>query len=256
MRNRTYESYPRRLALAAIVAGAGLALWLALAPAPRVGASYREAGQVLDTLADGRQLGQIVQEPLDDLVGFRLWLLRPSDPGTGMLILRVRSLDQAKDLAVVETPVSRLAPDGPATFELAPLPVEPTRMHRRETLELTLTTRGVGQAHAISVLASGNRYGYGLMLRDGKENPRSDLLFEMLYRASLFDRLLPITAIAYSRPGIFGWPPLYALIVYGVLVALALFVVALLGRGGFTRSAHQADGPSEPPPLRSSVADH
>jgi hypothetical protein len=222
-------SYARALTLAAIVAGAGLVLWLASIPEPRAGVTYSRAGQVVDTLADGRQIGQIIREPLDDLVGFRLWLQRPADPGSGMLLLRVRSLDQAKDLAVIEIPVSRLAPDGPTTFELAPPSIQRTRMHMPETLELMLTTQGVDQGRAIGVLASGNRYGYGLMLRDGKEITRSDLLFEVLYRGSLFDRILPITRIAYSRPGVLGWAPLYALIVYAVLVGLGLFVGALIG---------------------------
>jgi hypothetical protein len=228
MRNRSYDSYWRIVALIPILAGVGLTLWLARAPAPRIGVANREAGQVVATLSDGHELGQIVQVPLDDLTGIRLWLLRSADPGVGTLILRVRSLDRAKDLAVIETPVSQLAPDGPTTFRFVEMPIEPQRMHLRETLELKLTTRRVAEAGAISVLASGNKYGHGVMLREGEQIARSDLLFETLYRASLFDRLVPITTIAYGRPGIFGWPPLYALLLYGTLIALGLFVIRLV----------------------------
>ena len=57
--------------------------------------------------------------------------------------------------------------------------------------------------------------------KGGKE---TDLAFELLYRSSWFDRALPITQIARSRPGIFGWPPLYALLVYAMLVVLGLFL--------------------------------
>ncbi|HEX9440159.1 MAG TPA: hypothetical protein VF909_10770, partial [Roseiflexaceae bacterium] len=70
--------------------------------------------------------------------------------------------------------------------------------------------------------------GRGLMVRDGQQIPRSDLAFETLYRARLLDRVFPITTIAYGRPGIFGWPPLYALLVYGALVVVGRFAYRVL----------------------------
>jgi hypothetical protein len=211
------------VSLALLLAGLGLILWLASADATRAGAAYRQAGKPAEPLFDGRRVGQIIVPPLDQLVGLRLWLRRPANRRGGTIALRVRSLEQHKDLASVELPVAELAEDGPTTFNLPVLAAAPIQINRPETLELMLTTHGVDQSDPVGIGVGGNGYGYGLMVRDGKEIARTDLMFETLYRARLLDRIFPITTIAYGRPGIFGWPPLYALLVYGVLAALGHF---------------------------------
>jgi len=222
---------PRRVvAVALLLAGFGLILWLATAGTIRAGAAYREANRPAEPLFDGRQVGQIITPPLDRLIGIRLWLRPPAQARGGSLALRVRSLDQKIDLAIIELPVAELAVDGPTTFNL-PAPAAPFLMNRPETLELMLTTRGVERSDPVGIGVGGNGYGYGLMVRDGKEIAHTDLMFETLYRARLLDRMFPITAIAYGRPGIFGWPPLYALLVYGLLVLLGRFAYQVLRTG-------------------------
>lgn len=51
-----------------------------------------------------------------------------------------------------------------------------------------------------------------------------------LYQRRLFDLIWPISAMASGRPGIFGWPPLYPLMVYGYLLSISYAVVALRRR--------------------------
>jgi len=208
---------------ALLVASFGLIFWLASANTTRSGAAYRLAGKPAEPLFDGRHVGQIITPPLDRLVGIRLWLHPPANPRGATIALHIRSLDQQKDLATAELPVAELAADGPTTFNLPALAAAPLQINRPETLELMLTTNGVDRSDPVGIGVGGNGYGRGLMVRDGKEIAHSDLMFETLYRVRLLDRIFPITAIAYGRPGIFGWPPLYALLIYGALVALGLF---------------------------------
>ncbi len=221
-------SRPRVVLLALLLAGLGLILWLAIVGTTRAGDAYREFGQPAEPLFDGHRIGQIITVPLDQLVGIRLWLRRPVSAAGGTITLRMRSLDQQKDLALVEWPVAELTADGPTTFRLPQLAAAPLQMNRRETLELMLTTRGVDRSDPLGVGVGTNGYGRGLMVRDGQQIPRSDLAFETLYRARLLDRVFPITTIAYGRPGIFGWPPLYALLVYGALVVVGRFAYRVL----------------------------
>jgi hypothetical protein len=229
----------RRLVLLGLfLAGLGLVFWLATAPTVRVGDAYREASEPGEALFDGHPIGQIIAPPLDQLVGLRLWLRRPAAP-RGTLVLRVRSLDQGLDLTEIELPVAALPAQGPTSFRLPERMAAPLQMNRRETLELLLTARGVDPADPVGVAVGGNGYGYGLLVRAGREIPRADLVFETLYQARLLDRVVPITAIAYGRPGIFGAPQLYALLLYAVLVLLLGFV-ALVLRAAFApeRSAN------------------
>lgn len=226
----------RIVLIALAAAGLVVLLWLATAAAAWPGSAYRDMSRPDEPLFDGHQIGQVVAAPLDRLVAVRLWLRRPANPGNSVIALRVRSLDQGKDLAAVELPVASIAADGPTTFGLPALAAPPLQINRPETLELVLITGGVAQADPVGIGVGRNGYGRGLMVRDGQEITDADLPFEMLYRARLLDRFFPITAIADQRPGIFGWPPFYALLVYGVLILLGRFAYRVL-RAAFGTAA-------------------
>jgi len=217
----------RRILLGLLFVSLGLVIWLAVTPTVRVGDAFRAATQPAESLFDSHPVGQIITLPLDQLVGIRLWLQHPAS-ARGTLTLRVRSLDQQRDITQIRVPVAGLPADGPTTFNLPVDKLAPLQMHRRETLELMLTTSGVESADPVGVGVGGNGYGYGLLVRDGREIPQSDLVFEALYQARLLDRIVPITRIAYGRPGIFGAPLFYALLIYALLILLARFVGRLL----------------------------
>ena len=214
----------RRALIGALLVGLAAVLLCASISAPIVGASQPVRNWVAGYLDDGHQFGQIIQPSAHDLVGVRLWLLRPVAPGAGTILLSVRALDGGDTLATARLAVADLPAHGPATFRFDPVALDRVVTSKPAPVALVLTTQGVERSSAVSVMAGPNGYSNGIMLRDGRENARADLAFELLYRSSWFDRALSITQIARSRPGIFGWPPLYALLVYAMLVALGLFL--------------------------------
>jgi len=216
----------------ALLIGLGLVLWLATLDTPRVGDGQTDRSWVAGYLDDQHRFGQFVNLSPKGLAGIRLWLPRPVAPGTGELIVHVRAADGGPDRATARIPVAALAQHGPTDFRFAALQADPLHDEPIAPLLLEIESQGVDRASAVSVIAGHNRYSNGLLLRDGQALPRADLAFEPLYAARWLDRLLPITQIAQRRPGIFGWPPLYALLAYALLLALGWLLgrFALLGR--------------------------
>lgn len=204
----------RGAGLAALLAGACLCLGLATISESAVGAAQRERSWVADYLHGQRQVRQIVELPLTGLAGVRLWLPRPALPGAGRISLRLRSLEDGAELGRAQVAVAALDPARPTLFRIGPAdgPAPPPR--RPVAAELILEAEQVDRASAVSVMAGPNRYGGGLLLRGGRQIPRADLAFEVLYDTRWFDRILPITRIAWGRPGVLGWPPLYALLAW------------------------------------------
>jgi hypothetical protein len=216
----------RLLLSVALLLGLGLVLWLAALDTPRVADGQTDRSWVAGYLDDQHYFGQFVNLPPDGLAGIRLWLPRPVVPGTGELIVHLRSAGGGPDRATAHVAVAALAQHGPTDFRFTALQADPLRDRPITPLLLVLESRGVDRANAVSIIAGHNRYSNGLLVRDGRELPRADLAFEPLYASCWLDRLLPITRIAQHRPCIFGWPPLYALLAYVLLLVLGW----LLGR--------------------------
>jgi hypothetical protein len=207
-----------RLVLTAIFCvGTAMSIWLALLDDPLVGSGQADRSWVAGYLYDGHQFGQIVEPVRHDLVGVRLWLPRPTNPGAGTVILHIQAVDSSAELATAELAVAELAASGPTTFRFAPVPMDRLTTTKPVPLKLLLETRAVDRAGAVSVLAGPNGYSNGMLLRDDMGLPRADLAFEPLYQSRWLDRLLPVTQMARSRPGLLGWPPLYALLLWVVL---------------------------------------
>jgi hypothetical protein len=207
----------RLVAAAVFSVGTALIIWLALLDDPLTGSGQVDRSWVAGYLYDGRQFGQIVEPARRDLVGIRLWLPRPIAPGAGTITLRIQPIDSEVDLATAQLAVADLAANGPTTFWLPPVPMDRLTTTEPVPLRLLLTTSAVDRGSAVSVLAGPNGYSNGLLLRGQQGLPRADLAFEPLYQSRWLDRVLPITQMARSRPGILGWPPLYALLLWGVL---------------------------------------
>jgi hypothetical protein len=221
------RSLARPLIYTTLLIGLGLVLGAASISAPAAGARQDMRTWVAGYVYGDHAFGQIVQPAHRDLVGVRLWLPRPVAPGTGTLILTVHPISGGEALAMARIAVADLPSRGPATFRFDPVPLDRAEGGLPAPLMLTLKGEGIDRSSAVSVMAGPNRYSNGALVRDGLLIPRADLAFELLYRASWFDRILPITQIARSRPGIFAWPPLYALLAYGLLVTLGRFLSRL-----------------------------
>ena len=211
-----------------LLVGACLVFWLASSSDPRVGPSQNDRSWVAGYLTDHHSFGQIMRLPLERLIGIRVWLCKPVTPNSGVIVLQLRKLEDKRVLATSELPVSGLTTCGPITFRLSPITFDPVTDGEQVAVMLTLETHDVSLTNRVSVIAGQNQYGNGLLLRDNQQIPLADLSFTTLYASSRFDHIVPITDIAQSKPGIFGWAPLYALLMYGLLIALAFVFHALV----------------------------
>ncbi|MEM8529976.1 MAG: hypothetical protein AAGF95_03985 [Chloroflexota bacterium] len=72
-----------------------------------------------------------------------------------------------------------------------------------------------------------------MLIHDGVQIARADLAFDVLYETRWMDRFLPITNIAQSRPGIFGWPPLYALLTYTLIITISYLCIKVITSNPF-----------------------
>ncbi len=229
------RSIARLLIPAGLLCGLGLVIWLASIDAPRPGDGQLDRSWVAGYLDDQHRFGQYANLPLEGLTGIRLWVPRPVAPSAGELILHLRPAGGGPDHATARIAVAALAQRGPTDLRFDALHADPLRGDPADALLIELESRGVDRASAVSIMAGRNRYGNGVLIRDGQPLPRADLAFEPLYAARWLDRLLPITSIAQRRPGIFGWPPFYALLFYALLLALGWLLVRLArGSGALT----------------------
>lgn len=206
----------------------GAILWGATLDAPMVSPAQPVRNWVAGYLYADHQFGQVIPSSPHDLVGVRVWLLRPVAPRAGVLQLTIQPAGSDVVLARASLPVAALLQDTPATFRFDPVPLDRLATTKPAPTLILIRAEGVDRSQAVSVLAGPNVYPNGALFRDGRLVNRADLAFDLLYRASWFDRLVPITAIARGRSGVLGWAPLYALLVYGMIAASgnAFYVLA------------------------------
>ena len=224
----------RSLLFLVVLAGAGVTWWLATLNDNQVQTQQLERNWPATTLYDQHQTAQLLRFEPTDVVGIRLWLLNHSDNPEGRIFVRLRPLGQDGDIAVAQRTVTELSPQGATSFYFTPLQSETLIGDPTEVIELRIETEGVGPLQAISVIGGGNRYGQGVLIHDGVQIARADLAFDVLYKTRWMDRVLPITNIARSRPGIFGWPPLYALLAYALIITIGYLCIKVITSNPFT----------------------
>lgn len=141
------------------------------------------------------------------LSGLRFWLAQ-SAPAGAELVVRIVPV-ASPEAVLVETvvPLGTAAPDGAVTAAFAPLRIGESPHILTSTLEVQLGLLGLPPGAAIS-------------LKPGAVTEGRGPAFTAYYQIRPFDRLWPISRMADGRPGLLGWPPLYALLAYGLLVAL------------------------------------
>lgn len=212
------------VALLALIGGAVL-LVLATRLDEQPGSGQVLRSYVAGYLDDGHSIGQAMRLPLENLTGVQLWLVRPANPGGGTIFVTLQDSTTGEVFARPQIAVRDLPPDSPVAFDFPTVRVPSLDYGRASRVELVLTTTGVDRSSAVSVMAGPNRYSNGLLLKGDRQFPRVDLAFRPLYERRLLDRYLPVTRMAAGRQGMFGWPPLYALLLWLAVLACAWLLV-------------------------------
>ncbi len=152
-------------------------------------------------------------------------LLLPSfnDQSDEPVILRLRTENVfAFEVASVTLPVRDLSRQGMTSFTLPAMRIRATPHTITTTLRLTLEAPTIPPAAGISVIAGPDDYPHGEAWINGQPRPDVDLAFQPIYQQRWLDRLAPISKLADGKPGLAGWPPLYALLIYGYAYIAAI----------------------------------
>jgi hypothetical protein len=178
---------------------------------------------VFGRLSREHTFGQTFMVERGELVAIRMVLLSAPGDHSDTVVLRLHSAeDGLPDLAVAKMPVQALAQTDWTTFEIPPVTISQTT-----TLRLDLAAPTLTPSDWVTVIAGPDTYPDGELYADGQPNPTTDLAFQPVYRQRWFDWLLPISRMAHGKPGVLGWPPLYALLAYCFCLILALALARL-----------------------------
>ncbi len=179
------------------------------------GAAPRERNQVFARLDQSRVYGQTFMVEYDQLAAIRVLLFPPREPLDDLVTLRLHYPDDnLPDLAYVTLPVQSIASNGMTTFTFDPVRLQPVSDRSNLTLQFTIEAPTLAIGNGITVIGGPDTYAAGQLFINGKPDQGADLAFQPLYRMRWFDRILPISRMADGKPGMLGWPPFYALLVY------------------------------------------
>jgi hypothetical protein len=219
----------RRARTAALWLGLLLALALSSLTTDYGGPAPTQRNWVFGRLNHEHTFAQTFIASPGELVAVRLLLFaNPGDRDT-LVTLRLRYAEGDRStLAVVILPVSMFDRGGWTTFEIPPLTLTMTSSLRLDVESPTLPSNDW-----ITVMAGPDTYPHGELFVNGMPHPVADLAFQPVYRRRWIDWLLPISRMALGKPGLLGWPPLYALLAYSFCLVLA-HVLA-----GFRRATRQ-----------------
>jgi hypothetical protein len=207
------------------------ALWLGLLlvlvfsslATDRAGPAPTERNWVFGRLNRERSFGQTFVAPPGELVAVRVLLFADPHGRDDPVTLRLRYADgDLPDLALATLPLRRVGRSDWTTFEIPSLTLSLTA-----ALRLDLAVPTLPATDWVTVMAGRDTYPDGTLLVDGRLRPMADLAFQPVYRHRWLDGLLPITRMAQGKPGALGWPPLYALLVYGCGVAVVRLILGL-----------------------------
>jgi hypothetical protein len=208
-----------------------------------VGRAPTQRNLVFGRLSREHSFGQTLVVERDDLVALRVFLLanptdredpvmlrlRYADPGLPFDKLANRRDDSsaAPDLAVAVLPMRALARGDYTTFAIPPLMLNSPPGVVTTTLLFDLQAPTLAPSDWITVMAGPDTYPGGELFADGDPRPAFDLAFQPIYRRHWLDILLPISRMAHGKPGVLGWPQLYALLAYAYCVVLVRVFVAV-----------------------------
>jgi hypothetical protein len=193
----------------------------------RIGPAPTQRNWVFGRLDHMRTFGQTFVAQPGTLIALRVLLLANPSDRDDRVTLRLRYVDRdLPDLAVSSLPLRELSQRDWATFKLQPLTLNLT-----SSLRLDVEAPTLSQNDWITVIAGPDTYPDGEMLVDNLHRQSADLAFQPVYQRRWIDGLLPISRMAQGKPGVLGWPPLYALLGYACCVMLAR-LISWLWRSG------------------------
>lgn len=191
------------------IAGAVAVVLLAMASVRAPGAGLAPyAGSALPVSPGSPVAWAFATERLG-LAGVRLWLAEPPPPGATLNLTLFPADNLSSALAGAAVPLAEAGPDGAVEAQFAPLWVRDTPHTPAATLVARLQVDGPSGARVV-LQGSGDSSGPA---------------FTPIYQVRPFDRLWPITEMAYGRTGLLGMPSFYALLAYAFLVALLRMVL-------------------------------
>ena len=184
--------------------------------------------QEIGLLYRGHSFGQTFVAEYSQLMAIRVRLLPGSPDLPEPVMLRLRHLAAGTpDLVVVSMRVQDIVSAEMTTFSFDPLSLESGSSTITPTLEFLLEAPTLRPAEGVSVIAGPDTYPHGVLLVSGTQRAELDLAFQPVYLRRWFDVLLPVSHMAAGKPGILGWPPFYALLVYGYGYVLLLGLVKI-----------------------------
>jgi hypothetical protein len=189
----------------------------------RAGPAPAHRNLVFGQLNRERTFGQVFVAPPGDLVAVRVLLFANPSDRDDPVTLRLRYAEgDLPELAVVALPLRALDQRTWTTFEIQSLALNLTT-----TLRLDIEAPTLPPSDWITVMAGPDTYPNGELLVDGTPRPKVDLAFQPVYRRRWIDNALPVTHMALGKPGLLGWPPLYALLAYSSVVVSGYLLLAL-----------------------------
>lgn len=214
---------PPVLLLALSLVGAALVLLAAVATTLAPGAGLPPDGGAPVLLGERKEAEwTLVTEGLG-LSGLRVWLAQPAPAGAALAVSVSRA--DLPEVALAEAIVPLVAgASGAVDIRIPPQRAGASPAVLTATLLVRLSAHG-GEGGPRLALQGGYAAG-----GEGRA-----LAFAPLYQVRPFDALWPISRMADGRPGLLGWPPLYALLAYSALVMLPYGLWAALRQAGAAR---------------------
>ena len=209
----------------AIAAWLGLLLVFVLSSVStdRAGPAPTQRNWVFGRLNREHTFGQTFVAPPGELVAVRVLLFANLGDHDDPVTLRLRYADSdLPDLAVATLPLRALDQHDWTTFKIQPLILNMTA-----TLRLDVEAPTLLPNDWITVIAGPDSYPGGELFVNDEPRQGADLAFQPVYRRRWMDSVLPITRMALGKRGLLGWPPVYALLAYGSIVASARLLLAL-----------------------------
>jgi hypothetical protein len=192
------------------------------------GQGVPDGNQEIGPLYRSHSFGQTFVAEYSQLTAIRVRLVPVVPELAEPIILRLRRhAAGTPDLVVVSMPIHDISPMEMTTFSFAPLSLGSGISPITPTLELLLETPTLRPAEGVTGLGGLDTYPDGVLLINDEQREALDLTFQPIYLRRWFDALLPISRMAAGKPGILGWPPFYALLVYGYGYLLLLGLIRL-----------------------------